>query len=256
MTSVWLLTAESDRVAPAGERRRGAGHFHVHGGHGETLTLFFYWAAAAVQEHLSHLLPEVGVEEAVDDGVDAGGWHGQQVAEGEQQVVVADGQSLLVPVWHHVEDGERQPAESKGRDEGDQHDVDAAAVGHALTLWGPGAVQHFFAVAKADKNSNVTEQDQRQWTTVLEEQEPCGVSEPVLLGWPVLQTGLHMWRGGVVRKEVAGCIWQQRWVFWCVGNRLRWRCIEIGLRRSLVIEWSGQDRQYVSIGLICEELKG
>lgn len=104
------------------------------------LTLFFCWATAAMQEQLPHLLPKVGVEEAVDDGVDAGGGHGQQVAEGEQQVVAADGQSLLVPVGHQVEDGQREPANRKSCYEGNQHDVNSSAVGHALALWGPAAI--------------------------------------------------------------------------------------------------------------------
>ena len=158
----------------------------MHNGHGELLTLLLQGAAAAVQEHIPHLLPEVGVEEAVDDGVDAGGGHGQQVAEGEEQVVVADGQSLLVPVGHHIEDGERQPAKGKGRYEGDQHDVDAPAVGNAVALRGPGTVEHFFAMTKAHENSNVTEQHQQQRAAVLEQQEPRGVGEPVLRGRPVL----------------------------------------------------------------------
>lgn len=131
-------------------------------------TLFLYGATAAVQEHLSHLLPKVGVEKAVNDGVDAGGGHGQQVAEGEQQVMVTDGQSLLVPVGHHIEDGEWQPANSKSCYEGKQHDVDTSAVCHALALWGPGTIQHVFAVSKAHKHSHVTEQDQQKWATVLE----------------------------------------------------------------------------------------
>lgn len=197
---IQVAASKSDRVVPAGERHRGAGHFHVYGGHGETLTLLLQRAAAAVQERLSHLLPEVGVEEAVDDGVDAGGGHGQKVAEGEQEVVMADGQSVLVPVWHHVEGGERQPAECKGRDEGDQHDVDATAVSHALTLGGSGPVQHVLAVAETHENPDVAEQDQQEGAAVLEQQQPCGVSEPVLLGRPVLQADLHMWRGGDVRK--------------------------------------------------------
>lgn len=89
------------------------GHFHVPRGHGELLKLSSLLKVATVQEHLPHLLSEVRVEEAVDDGVDAGGGHGQQMAEGEQKVVVTDRQSLLVPVCHHIKDGEWKPAEGK-----------------------------------------------------------------------------------------------------------------------------------------------
>lgn len=140
----------------------------MHCRHRKTLTLFFCWATAAAQEHLTHLLPKVGVEEAVDDGVDTGGGHGQQVAEGEQQVVVADGQGILVPVGHHVEDGKREPANSKSYYESSKHDVDSSAVGHALALRDPGAIQHVFAMSKAHKHSYITEEDQHKWATVLE----------------------------------------------------------------------------------------
>lgn len=109
-------------------------------GHGEMLTFVFQGAAATVQENVLHLLSKVGVEKTVDDRVDAGGGHGQQVAEGEQQIVVANGQGVLVPVRHHIKDGERKPADSEGCYESDQHDVNSATVGHALALWGPGAV--------------------------------------------------------------------------------------------------------------------
>lgn len=145
---MWLsVGSKSDWVAPVVQRHWSAGHFHVHSGHREVLTLLLKRVAAAVQEHLSYFLSKVGVEEAVDYGVDAGGRHGQQVAKREEQVVVANGQSLQVPVGHHVEDGERQPAKSKDGYEDHQHDVNSAAVRHAMVFWGPGTVQHFFAPA-------------------------------------------------------------------------------------------------------------
>lgn len=175
----------------------------MHRGHGEALAVLLLWGASAVEQHFSDLLAEVGVEEAVDDGVDASGGHGQQVAEGKQEVVVADGQSLQVPVCQHVEDGEGKPAESEGCYESDQHDVDSTAVGHALALGGPGSVQHVFAVTKAHENTNVTEQYQQKRAAVLEQQEPGGVGDPVLWRGPVLHTSLHVWGGGHVREERA-----------------------------------------------------
>lgn len=219
----------------------------MHRGHGEALTVLLLWGTAAVEYDLSHLLAEVGVEEAVDDGVDASGGHGQQVAEGEQEVVVADRQSLQVPVCQHVEDGEREPAESEGCYESDQHDVDSTAVGHALALRGPGTVQHVFAVTKAHENPDITEQYQQKRAEVLEQQEPGGVGHPVLWRGPVLHTGLHVGGSGHVREERAVQIQRHG----RVGGILRWRSVEINMGRHLM-EWQDQ----IVIRLICEQLKG
>lgn len=106
----------------------------MHNGHGKLLTFFLQRVTAAVKVHISDLLTKVVVEEAVDDGVDTGGGHRQQVAEGEEQVVVADRQSFLVPVRDHIEDCKWQPAECECCNKGNQHDVDSAAVVHALAL--------------------------------------------------------------------------------------------------------------------------
>lgn len=68
------------------------------------------------------------------------------MAEGEKQVVVADRQSLLVPVGHSVEDGQGQPANRKGRDQGQEHDVDPSAVVHSLAVGDASAVKHVLAL--------------------------------------------------------------------------------------------------------------
>lgn len=41
------------------------------------------------------------------------GDHGCEVAEKEQQIMVAGSNDLMVPVKHSVKDGERQPADGK-----------------------------------------------------------------------------------------------------------------------------------------------
>lgn len=74
-------------------------------------------ALAALQRRLQLLL-EVAVEEAVHHGVDTRGGHRCQVAGGEDSVVLAVGQGLVVPVKQRVEDIQWQPAQGERYDNG------------------------------------------------------------------------------------------------------------------------------------------
>lgn len=49
------------------------------------------------------LLLEVGVEKAIDERVDTGGGHGEQVAHQEDEVAMTNGNGLMVPVFQTVE---------------------------------------------------------------------------------------------------------------------------------------------------------
>ena len=97
----------------------------VHGGHGDGLIVVIPRPEITkVKEELQVSL-EIFVQEAIKYGVDTSGDHGCEVAEKEQQIMVAGSNDLMVPVKHSVEDGERQPADSKCHHDGQQHDVDS-----------------------------------------------------------------------------------------------------------------------------------
>lgn len=98
-------------------------------------------AGAAIQGGLEFLL-EVTVEEAVNDGVDAGRGHGREVTRGEDGVVLAGRDGLVVPVEHRVEDVERQPAERERHHDGDQHGVDPLGPVGLLLMGIPGPLHH------------------------------------------------------------------------------------------------------------------
>lgn len=97
----------------------------MHGRHGNHLIVIVPRPEITkVKEELQVSL-EVFVQKAVKDGVDAGGNHGCEVAEQEQEVMVTCGNDLMIPIKHGIEDGERQPADCKGHHDGQQHDIDS-----------------------------------------------------------------------------------------------------------------------------------
>ena len=117
----------------AAEFEGGAGDLGVHGGHGHRVVLLLGLAPAQpTQREAAEVLLEVAVEEAVEDGVDPGRGHGQQVAEGEERVVRAVHDHLVVPVDDGVEDVEWQPADGEGHHDAEEHDVDAPHLAVAL----------------------------------------------------------------------------------------------------------------------------
>ena len=168
-------------------RGRHLGDICAHGGQGEALVALGHApTAAAALQHGLQLLLEVAVEEAVHHRVDAGGGHGRQVARREDDVVLAGGQRLVVPVEEGVEDVERQPAEGECHHDGDQHGVDAlGAAGFPLARVA-GLLHHVLAPAQAQEDAQVAEQDEQQGQAVLEEQQRGGVGQPVALGRPQL----------------------------------------------------------------------
>lgn len=96
----------------------------MHGGHGDRLIVIIPGPEVTeVKEELQVSL-KVLVQKPIEDGVDTGGDHRCEVAEQEEQVMVAGGDDLMVPIKHSVEDGERQPADGKRHHDGQQHDVD------------------------------------------------------------------------------------------------------------------------------------
>lgn len=122
------------------------GDVRAHGGEGEALVALGHApAAAAALEHGLELLLEVAVEEAVNHRVDAGGRHGGQVARREDDVVLAGGQRLVVPVEERVEDVEREPAEGEGHHDGHQHGVDALRVAGLALAGVAGLLGHVLA---------------------------------------------------------------------------------------------------------------
>lgn len=104
--------------------QRSLRNIRVHSGHGYRVIVIISGAEVTEVEEELQVPLEVFVEESIEYGVDTGGDHGREVAEQEQQVVVARGNDLMVPVKHSVKDGERQPADGEGHHDGEQHDVD------------------------------------------------------------------------------------------------------------------------------------
>lgn len=141
------LGRENARGAHPVERRGFSHALAAQGGQREALVALRrpVAAVAALQRGLKLLL-KVAVEEAVHHRVDAGGRHGCQVTRGEDGVVLAVGQHLVVPVEQRVEDVERQPAQGEGDDDGQQHDVDP--VGSSRP---PAALQHVPATAQVEE---------------------------------------------------------------------------------------------------------
>lgn len=97
----------------------------MHGRHGYGLIVVISRAEITEVEEELQIPLEIFVQESIKDRVDTGGDHCCEVAEQEQQIVVAGSNDLVVPVKHSVEDGEGQPADCKGHHDGEQHDVDS-----------------------------------------------------------------------------------------------------------------------------------
>lgn len=97
----------------------------MYGGHGDGIVFFLSRRKSLAEPEGLQVALEVAVQEAVEDGVDADGAHGGQMAQQEQGIVGAVHGGLVVPVGDGVEDVERQPADREGHHDGEQHDVDA-----------------------------------------------------------------------------------------------------------------------------------
>lgn len=119
MTSRMLLL---DICAAKFQRRLG--QVAMDGGHGDGVVFLLSCRKPLAKPERLHVALEVAIQEAVEDGVDADGAHGGQVAQREQGVVGAVHGCFVVPVDDSVEDVEWQPADSKGHHNGEQHDVD------------------------------------------------------------------------------------------------------------------------------------
>ncbi|CAG5920789.1 unnamed protein product [Menidia menidia] len=144
--------------------------------------------APALQQGGLQLLLEIVVEEAVDDGVDAGGGHGREVAEREDDVVVAKRDRVVIPVKDGVEDIQREPREGHCHHDGDQHDVDPGGALVLLLSGVPATLHHILPPPEAQVDVQVANGDEGQGEEVLEDQQGGGVSPPKLYGRPHLHT--------------------------------------------------------------------
>lgn len=88
-------------------------------GERDTLVPLCHPPAATAQQGGLELFLEIAVEETVDDGVDAGGGHGREVAEWEDDVMAAGRDGLVVPVEHSVEYVEGEPGQGECHHYGD-----------------------------------------------------------------------------------------------------------------------------------------
>lgn len=95
------------------------------GGHGNGVVFFLSCRKPLAQPERLQVTLEVAIQEAVEDGVDADGAHGSEMAQQEQGIVGAVHGGFVVPVRDGVEDVERQPADSERHNDGKQHDIDA-----------------------------------------------------------------------------------------------------------------------------------
>lgn len=175
----------------------------ANGGEGEALVVLWRPPAAAAVQHGLQLLLEVVVEEAVDDGIDAGGRHGQEVAGGEDGVVVARRDGLVVPVEDGVEDVEREPADGEGHHDGGQHDVDPLGALGLLLPRVPRPLHHVAAPVEPQEDACVADQNERQGQKVLEDQQGGGVGQALLVGGPVLDAHKVVGEGVEGQREVV-----------------------------------------------------
>ena len=108
------------------------------------------------------------------------------MAGGEDGVVVAGRDGLVVPVEHGVEDVQRQPAHGERHDDGGQHGVDPLGTLGLLLPCIPGPFDHVPAAVEAQEDAQIAEQDKSQGQEVLEDQQGRSVGQPLLIGGPVL----------------------------------------------------------------------
>lgn len=131
--------------------QRSLRHICMHGRHGYGLVVIISRPEIAEVEEELQVPLEIFVQESIKDRVDTGGDHGCEVAEQEEQVVVAGSNDLVVPVEHSVEDGQGQPADREGNDNGKKHDVDAFGLaGPVLAV--PHLVHHVVPPFQANIN--------------------------------------------------------------------------------------------------------
>ena len=120
----------------------------MHGRHGYGLVVIVARPEIAEVEEELQVSLKIFVQESIKDRVDTGGDHGCEVAEQEEQVVVAGSNDLVVPVEHSVEDGQGQPADCEGNHNGKKHDVDAFGLAGPVL-----AVPHLVQVYLTQSNS-------------------------------------------------------------------------------------------------------
>ena len=106
-------------------------------------------AQGVVAQHLAQLLLEVVVQPPVEEGVDAGAAHGedleQQIREAEELAL----DDLLVELGRQHEEVPGQPAHGEGQHDGDQDAVGALVAARVVLLDGP-APQHVADVGVED----------------------------------------------------------------------------------------------------------
>lgn len=97
----------------------------MHGRHGYGLIVIIPRPEITEVEEELQVSLEIFVQESIKYGVDTGGYHRREVAEQEEEVVVAHRNDVMVPIEHSVKDGKGQPADGKRYHNGQQHDVDS-----------------------------------------------------------------------------------------------------------------------------------
>lgn len=176
------------------------GHLRTDGGEWDALVALRHRPAATARQGGSELFLEVAVEETVDDGVDAGGGHGREVAEWEDGVVATRRDCLVVPVKHRVKDIEGEPRDGERHHDGEQHDVDPGGA-FVFLVSGPATLHHVLPPPEAQVNVQVADHDEGQWKEVLKDKQEGGVGLSFLNRWPSLHTNEVVidWQG---RAEV------------------------------------------------------
>lgn len=104
---------------------------------------------------------EVTVEKAVYYWVDTSGRHGRQVAKGEEHIMTAGGQGLMIPVKNSVEDIERQPGDGKRHHNGRQHDVNPCGALAFLLRTVPATLHHLLSSPEPKVDVQIADQDEQ-----------------------------------------------------------------------------------------------
>lgn len=131
------------------------------GGHGDGVVFFLSCRKPLAEPEGLHVALEVAVQEAVEDGVDADGAHGSQVAQREQGIVGAVHGHFMVPVDDGVEDVERQPADSEGHYDGEEHHVDALCLMVAVLVL-THSLHHTFPLPQTDVDLRLENESHRK----------------------------------------------------------------------------------------------
>lgn len=105
--------------------QRSLGNICVHGRHGYCLIVIIPRPEITKVKKELQIPLKIFVQESIKYGVDTSGYHCSEVAEQEEEIMVAHSNNLMVPIKHNVKDGKRQPADCKCYHNGQQHDVDS-----------------------------------------------------------------------------------------------------------------------------------